>query len=132
MAGCACAKPRLALLLKKFVSRFDSSLESSLVSSVPKDWPPNGFHPTEVEIAQLESGKLMMMGRQILALKQFKGDEVNDIAQEPAAASLPTNSSETPVTPQTASFGPNNPPVVTNVLTEKTPPRKKSKTEVDS
>lgn len=93
---------------------------------------PAEADPTEVEIEKLESGSLVMMGRQILALKHFKGDEVNDIAQAPAAASLPTNSSETPATPQATSFGQNIPPIVTNVRTEKTPPRKKSKTEVDS
>jgi hypothetical protein len=93
---------------------------------------PAEADPEEVEIAQLESGSLVMMGRQLLALKQFKGDEVNDITQEPAAASFPTESSETPATVSTTSVGQNIPPVGTNVRAEQTPPRKKSKTEVDS
>ena len=104
---------------------------------------PAEADPKEVEIAQLESGSLVMMGRQLLALKQFKGDEVNDIAQESlttsapgssAAASFPTESSETPdaSTVLTSSFGQSILPVVTNARTEQTPPGKKSKNEVDS
>jgi hypothetical protein len=100
---------------------------------------PAEIDPNEVEIAKLESGSLVMMGRQILALKEFEGDEVNDIAQETsttsapgssAAASLPTESSETPE----AIFGPRIVPVVTKQTIDVSPQRvlKKSRNEFDS
>lgn len=103
---------------------------------------PNEADPAEVNIAAVEDGSIIVMGRQVLALKHFAGpdeDEETDETSQGLSAGIVLDSkaklssmSEGPAAAKTSNAAAGIPPMVTNAATEQSPPRKKPKSVPES